>query len=214
MGNIVALSIGESTHLNWRDKSYRSAIGKVKQPAAFLTVDHFVGDGVANPEFHGGPDRAVCFYPYEHYANWEEEFHTKLSIPAFGENICAAGYAEKDTYIGDIFSLGDAIVQVTQGRIPCSTISKYNGIDAFLKRIVETCYTGYFLKVVKEGKVEADSSFTLLERKQAEISVWDATNLMLLDKGNQSKLEKVLLLEDLAADWRVRFEKALQKIKK
>lgn len=214
MGNIVALSIGKPEDLSWQEKSYSSAIGKNKQQSALLTVESFVGDGVANPDFHGGPERAVCFYPYEHYGNWEKEFQTSLSIPAFGENICATGYTEKDTYIGDVFSLGETIVQVTQGRIPCSTISKYNNINTFLKRIVETCYTGYFLKVLKGGKVDADSSFTLLERKQSEISVWDATHLMLLDKENKQKMEQVLLLEDLALDWRQRFEKALQKIKK
>ncbi|PKG23807.1 MOSC domain-containing protein [Niallia nealsonii] len=214
MGNIVALSIGQPEELSWQEKKYVSAIGKTIKQSAQLTEDCFVGDGVANPAFHGGPERAVCFYPYEHYAAWEKEFQTELAIPAFGENICATGYVEKETYIGDIFSLGDAIVQVTQGRIPCSTISKYNHINMFLKRIMETCYTGYFLKVVKEGQVDANSSFTLLERKQSEISVWDATNLMLLDKENKKKIEKVLLLEDLALDWRNRFEKALQKIKK
>ncbi|GKU80753.1 MOSC domain-containing protein [Niallia sp. NCCP-28] len=211
MGNIVALSIGQPEDLSWQEKRYISAIGKTAKKSAQLTAESFVGDGVANPAFHGGPERAVCFYPYEHYAAWEREFQTELAIPAFGENICATGYVEKETYIGDVFSLGEAIVQVTQGRIPCSTISKYNHINMFLKRIMETCYTGYFLKVLKEGRVDADSSFTLLERNQSEISVWDATNLMLLDKSNKKKIEQVLLLEDLAMDWRNRFEKMLQK---
>ncbi|MFT8320473.1 MAG: MOSC domain-containing protein [Bacillus sp. (in: firmicutes)] len=211
MSQIIALSVGKPENLPWKNKMYSSAIGKTKKDEVLLKVDGFTGDDVANPSFHGGPERAVCFYPYEHYKKWEQEYGVQLSPPAFGENICTSGFLEKDTYIGDILSLGNAVVQVTQGRIPCSTISKFNKIDTFLKRIVETCYTGYFLKVIKEGTVRADSSFTLLERQQQEISVWDATNLMLLDRNNKAQIEKVLLIDALALDWKQRFEKALQK---
>ncbi len=28
------------------------------------------GDGQADPRYHGGPDKAVYVYPFEHYAYW------------------------------------------------------------------------------------------------------------------------------------------------
>ncbi|WP_445490989.1 MOSC domain-containing protein [Niallia sp. 03133] len=211
MSEIITLSIGKPASHQWKEKTYTSAIGKSNKEEVLLTFDGFVGDEVANPTFHGGPERAVCFYPFEHYDQWEQEFGVKLSPPAFGENICTSGFLEKNTYIGDIFSLGNAVVQVTQGRIPCSIISKFNHVDSFLNRIVETCFTGYFLKVLEEGVVTADSSFTLMERKQQDISVWDATKLMLLDRENKEQIKKVMLLDALAVDWKNRFEKALQK---
>ncbi len=209
LNQIIALSVGKPEVLSWKDKTYSTAIGKTKIEEVRLTVNGFEGDGVANPAFHGGPERAVCYYPYEHYEKWEKEYKVHLSPPAFGENICTKGFVEKDTYIGDIFSLGNAIVQVTQGRIPCSTISKFNHIDTFLPRIVETCFTGYFLKVLEEGTVKTDSTFTLIERQQQIISVWDATHLILIDRNNKHEIEKVLQLEALAVDWKNRFEKLL-----
>jgi len=209
--NIIALSIGKEKDFQWKNRSIISAIGKIQVKNANLTYNGFVGDGVANPTFHGGPERAVCFYPFEHYAKWEEEFNVHLTPPVFGENICGKGYLEKDTYIGDIFKLGSAIVQVTQGRIPCSTISQFNGIDTFLAKIVETCYTGYFLKVLEEGNVEEDSSFTLLERIQEKVTVWDATKVMLLDRTNVKAMESILQIEALSEDWKNRFQKAIVK---
>ena len=32
-----------------------------------VTKSGIDGDGVGNRKFHGGPDRALCFYPFEHY---------------------------------------------------------------------------------------------------------------------------------------------------
>lgn len=212
MGEVIALSIGKEKNFTWKDKKVHSAIGKEKVEKVFLTFDGFVGDGVANKAFHGGKERAVCFYPFEHYEKWEKEFNIRINPPAFGENICGTEYTEKNTYIGDIFSLGEAIVQVTQGRVPCSTISKFNEVDIFLNRIVETCYTGYFLKVVEEGVVSSHSSFQLLERPQNKVSVWDATKVMLLDRKNKSAMLNILNIEQLAEDWKNRYKKALEKL--
>ncbi|MEK4907749.1 MOSC domain-containing protein [Niallia sp. FSL M8-0099] len=211
MGKIITLSIGKEKTFIWKNKSVSSAIGKEKVSEVILTFDGFVGDGVANPAFHGGKERAVCYYPFEHYKKWEEEFKTKINPPAFGENICGTEFTEKSTYIGDIFSLGSAVVQVTQGRVPCSTISKYNQIDPFLSRIVETCYTGYFFKVLEEGVVSEDSTMELIERPQNKISVWDATKVMVLDRKNKEAIQSILQIDELAEDWKNRYKKALQK---
>ena len=120
---IIRLNIGKPKISTYKSKEFLTGIGKKSISEALLLKDQFVGDGVANPAFHGGPDRAVCFYPYEHYKQWEEEFNKILSIPAFGENLTVSGMLEKDICIGDIFQIGDTIVQITQGRVPCSTIS-------------------------------------------------------------------------------------------
>jgi len=212
VGKVIALSIGKEKSFTWKERNIQSAIGKEKVNEAILTFDGFVGDGVANTAFHGGKERAVCYYPYEHYKKWEEEFKATINPPAFGENICGTEFTEHNTYIGDIFSLGDAVVQVTQGRVPCSTISKYNQIDTFLSRIVETCYTGYFLKVLEEGVVSERSTFQLLDRPQDKVSVWDATKVMLLDRKNKDAMLSILQIEQLAEDWKNRYKKALEKI--
>src|SRR4051794_1687958 len=118
---IIQLNIGMPKEQNWRKKRGISAIGKTPIDEVKLGKDGFAGDGIADTRHHGGPDRAVCLYSYDHYSRWEHEFGTKLSIPAFGENITVAGITERDLYIGDVFQLGDAVVEITQGRVPCST---------------------------------------------------------------------------------------------
>jgi MOSC domain-containing protein YiiM len=86
--NIHSLSIGTPKPLIYENgKELNTGICKDSVIDAFLTKDGFQGDGVANLRFHGGSDRAVCIYPYEHYALWESEFKTTLPTSTFGENL-------------------------------------------------------------------------------------------------------------------------------
>ncbi|MDQ0270369.1 MOSC domain-containing protein [Cytobacillus purgationiresistens] len=208
---LISLSIGKPKAYDWKGKKIESAIGKTIVAEAYLTKEAFSDDGVANPVFHGGPDRAVCLYPYEHYHMWKKEFNQEFQPPSFGENICMTGMLEKDVYIGDIFSLGETTIQVTQGRIPCSTISMHNDVNPLLSRIVETCYTGYFFRVLEEGKITKDSSIKLIERTQVKMSVLDATQIILHKKRDREAVESLLQIKGLAEDWKNRLNKAMQK---
>lgn len=213
-GSIIALSVGEPKGFTWKGREELSGIGKSKVQEVLLTKQGFKGDGVANLEFHGGPDRAVCVYPFEHYKQWEKEFNTKFQPPAVGENICLTNMLEKDVYIGDIFSIGDTVVQVTQGRIPCSTISKFNDIDSLLGRIVETCFTGYFFRVLNEGVIYSDSKIQLMNRIQEKISVYDANYVMFHDRKNKKVIEDILQINELASVWKEKFNELLERINK
>jgi MOSC domain-containing protein YiiM len=211
MGDIISLSVGKPKNFMWKGNSESSGIEKEKVTVAELTKDGFIGDGVASLEFHGGPERAVCVYSFEHYKQWEREFGIQLSPPSLGENLCVTGMLEKDVFIGDIYSVGNAVVQVTQGRVPCSKISKFNGVDSFLKRIVETNYTGYFFKVLQEGTVRSEGKLDLIDRTQEKVSVLYANQIFLHDKKNREGLKTLLSVNELATVWRQNVEKLLAK---
>ena len=206
---IINLAVGKPKEFNWNNKKELSAIGKSFVQAVELKKSGFVGDDVANHKFHGGPDRAVCLYPFEHYSYWEEIFQKKLILPAFGENITATGMVEEQVCIGDIYKIGDTIVQVTQGRIPCATISKYNQEKQFLKKVVETTLTGYFFRVLEEGTIMLDSEINLVEKHSKEISVSFATQILFHQKQDKTSIEKILTVDALAEDWRNKFLKLL-----
>lgn len=114
---------------------------------------------------------AVCVYPHEYYSFWEQELNKPLPGSAFGENITVTNMLEPDVHIGDIFRLGDAIIQIAQGRIPCSTFTKRTDMPHLLKRMVETGFTGYLCPVLEEGSVRKDSNITLVESHPKQVSV-------------------------------------------
>jgi MOSC domain-containing protein YiiM len=207
---IKNLAAGKPKEYEWSKKKEISAIGKNSTSKLHLIKSGFVGDDVANHEFHGGVDRAVCLYPYEHYANWEKEFKKKLEVPAFGENITAAGMLEKDVCIGDVFQIGESIIQVTQGRIPCATISKYNGVNQLLNQVFTTGFAGYFFRVLEEGSITMESDIRLLEKHPLGVTVLFANRVMFHDQKNRPYIEKILEVKELAGVWQEKLKKMLK----
>lgn len=70
-----------------------------------------------------GIEKALHHYPKNHYLAWISEPPDCASriarVPAFGEYISTLGITEADVCVGDIFKLGNATLQISQGRQPC-----------------------------------------------------------------------------------------------
>ncbi|MCM3713323.1 MOSC domain-containing protein [Alkalihalobacillus oceani] len=192
-----------------QDKELYTGIAKQFVSEVFLTKDGFNGDDVADKKHHGGRDRAVCLYPAEHYAKWNEEFSTSLPASAFGENITVKNRLERDVYIGDIYQLGEAVIQVTQGREPCHTIEKHTAVRGLLKRLVQTGYTGYLCRVLEEGTVRADSDLKLLEENAHRVSVLEANEVYLQRNVPRDALERLLTVPELAEHWRNKLQQRI-----
>src|SRR5690606_2988653 len=82
----------------------------------------FDGDEQGDPRVHGGPDKAVHHYAFDHYPAWRGDIGDSplLRAPgAFGENISTLGLDESNVCLGDRFELGTALLEVSQGRQPC-----------------------------------------------------------------------------------------------
>lgn len=210
---IKNLSIGLPKKLKYGDqKEIETGICKNSVEEAFLTKDGFIGDGVADLRYHGGRDRAVCVYPYEHYLLWEKELDTVLPSATFGENVTVMNMLEKDVHIGDIFQLGEAVIQITQGRIPCSTITKRTNHPLLLKRLVETGFTGYLCRVLEEGTVRKNSPITLIESDSHKISVLFANEVYLHKPKDVEAIERLLAVDALANDWKEFLTKRYEKL--
>lgn len=207
------LSIGLPKKMNCgTDKELETAICKETVEEVFLTKDGFRGDGVADLRHHGGLDRAVCVYPHEHYALWEQQFNSPLPHPAFGENITVTNMLEQDVHIGDIFRLGDAVIQITQGRIPCSTITKRTNLPLLLKGIVDTGFTGYLCRVLEDGIVRKDSTITLIESHPQRVSILFANQIYFHHPKDIEGIQKVLAVQELAQVWREKLTMRLEKL--
>lgn len=194
-----------------KSKEMVTGICKKTVDCAYLTKDGFKEDGVADLKHHGGTDRAVCVYAYEHYSRWEKEFNLKLPPSAFGENITVTNMLEEEVCIGDIYKFGDAVIQVSQGRDPCSTISKRMDNPKLLIKLVETGYSGFLCRVLEEGMVYKDSKITLLEKHPKKITVQFAIHTYLHGKNDVNAMKQLLEVEELAGKWREKMHERLHK---
>lgn len=208
---MVTLNIGRPKNMPYKETEFVSGIWKNPVAEAYLALDKFQGDDVANPSYHGGPDRAVCIYCREHYPMWDKEFQTKLPEAAFGENLTVRNMLEKEVCIGDVYKIGETVVQVTQGRYPCNTISKRNQLDNLWSRVFETGYTGFFCRVLEAGWIRSDSAITLLDRHPKEVSVLFANRILFHETKNIEGISRILEVEELAEVWRKKLAALLEK---
>ncbi len=205
---VKSLNIGMPKKENFYGKKIMT--GLCKQPvthAVFLTTEGFEGNGVADRKHHGGPDKAVCVYSLDHYLYWEEVLGMKLSPAAFGENLSVSGLNEEDVCIGDVFELGNALVQVSQPRQPCSTLAARYGRKDFVKLVVDAGRTGCYFRVLQEGMVEPGTSLILKEKNSAQVSVAFANQIFHHDRTNREGIDKVLAVPAISESWRQSFNK-------
>ena len=170
------------------------------------------GDEQGDTRVHGGVDKAVHHYPFEHYAAWRAELGglPVLAAPgAFGENLSSSGLDEGAVCIGDRYALGSAVLEVSQGRQPCWKLNDRFGVRDMARRVQDTGRTGWYYRVLRPGDAQAGDALMLLERPWPE---WPLRRLMrllaerVLDPG---QLREALELP-LVPSWRKLVERRLE----
>jgi len=180
--------------------------GFFKEPVEgpiWLGRTNLVGDGQADRKNHGGPDKAVLAYSAEHYPIWRAELNRPdLPYGAFGENFTIAGLTEETVCIGDVYAIGGVRVQVSQPRQPCWKIARRWRIKDLTARVRETGRTGWYLRVLEEGYVEAGMPVELLERPFPQWTVARATGIMHRCREDREAAVALAACPALSAAWR------------
>lgn len=126
----------------------------------FIGPDGLAGDAIVDLESHGGKDQAVYLYSREDYAWWEVELGRAVEPGTFGENLTISGLRSAEACVGDRYTFGDVVLEVTSPRIPCNTFAVRMGDPHFVKRFMAAKRPGVYCRVLKTGAVQAGESGT------------------------------------------------------
>ncbi|MEC1535507.1 MOSC domain-containing protein [Bacillus sonorensis] len=207
---ILSINVGKPKQVQFKHKAVSTGIYKRPvQECLFLSSTNLEGDGQADLVHHGGREKAVCVYPYEHYSFWEHELQRKLEYGALGENLTIKGLLATDVCIGDIFQLGEAVVQVSQPRQPCYKLSVRYGVPNMVLKVQETGYTGFYFRVLQEGRVFKSGGLKLISRHPKAITISCANRIKHHDKDDIDGIKRLLEVEELSTSWRESFLKRL-----
>jgi len=201
--SLVVLNVGTPQPLAHGRGTVSSGIFKfpVGEPI-WLDVEGLAGDAQADRQHHGGPDKAVCVYPMEHYPAVRRRLNRQtLGFAAFGENFSVQGLLEGEVCIGDTFRVGTA-VQVSQPRQPCFKLGARHHDLKLPLWVQEHGVTGWYFRVLKPGKVRVGDSIEHVERPPGAISVAEANRIMHHDKQDLPRVEQLLALPALSRSWR------------
>lgn len=198
--------MGSSDGQSWHDKPWESGI--FKQPVAgavFVGHLNLQGDGQADLVNHGGPDKAINAYAWEHYAAWPGELGIAEMAPgSFGENFTTEGLVETTVRIGDVYEIGGAdgaLVQVSQPRQPCWKLARRWQMKDLVERVVRTGRSGWYFRVLREGVAEAGQPVKLLERGPEEWTIAAANELRHFKPKDRQAAARLAACPGLSASW-------------
>ncbi|TCD20044.1 MOSC domain-containing protein [Pseudomonas sp. IC_126] len=191
----------------------RSAIAKhaVAGPVP-VGFEGLEGDEQGDRKVHGGVNKAVHHYAYEHYSRWREQLGALplLEQPgAFGENISTRGLSEADLCLGDVLRCGEARLEVVQTRQPCWKLNDRFGIPDMALRVQQSGMTGWYYKVLEPGALEAGQLLILEHRPFPRWSLTRVLEVLYQRTLDQTALHELNELP-LVPSWRKLVERRLQ----
>ena len=200
---VISINVGKPKTVMIDGKPLTTGI--FKKPVSgplFVAKLNFAGDGQADLVHHGGRDKAICAYPSEHFTEWEKRYHRPFSPGAFGENLTLKGLTEDEACIGDIFSVGTAVIQVSQPRQPCFKLAKRHGLPDLPFVVQQTGRTGFYFRVLQEGVIQQGDPLILVERQPSRLSIDYVNRIYYEEKNNVEAMRTILAEPALSESWR------------
>ncbi len=200
---IHTLLIGQPQVQHDNKGEWRTAIFRTPHAGPIaLGLRGLDGDKVADTKHHGSKDQAVCVHPLAHHEHWSSVYGVALGPGAVGENWTLTGTDETQVCIGDIYTISDVRVQVSQPRFPCSKQERKLGLKGFLKAVMDTGKSGWYLRVLAPGSVQAGDVLTLESRPEHGLTVNAANEGLLAKEINVALIEQLLAIPELSAVWK------------
>lgn len=168
------------------------------------------GDAQGDLSVHGGPEKAVYFYPREHYAEWQNLLGTgPLSPGSFGENVTSEGLLETDLQVGDVLRIGTVTLQVLQPRSPCYKLQIRFGRPDMTYLFFKHGKPGWYASVLQEGRFSAGDGIDLVDRVPESISIADVWRYSMQEDADRSTAERAMHHRLLPDFWKNRIGRNL-----
>lgn len=174
---MVSVNVGAPTEMIISGRRRQTGIVKVPQTGRVPVRGATVGSDVQiDKKHHGGPYKAAYVYASEDYAWWSEQLRRELTPGTFGDNITTVGLDVTHSKIGERWRMGTAVLEVTDPRIPCSTLATRMGIQGFVKRFAAAERFGAYCRIAEEGDVAAGDAIEVLHRPSHPITIVDVAH--------------------------------------
>lgn len=208
---IIATNIGRSTTVHWRGKTLQTGIFKYPVDKPIRLESEIVADDViADRRVHGGLFKACYLFSAEAYPHWKAKYpDLDWNWGMFGENLTVEGLDETELKIGSIYSLGSALVQITQPREPCFKLGIRFGSQKIVKEFIEHGRPGTYVKVLREGSVQKGDAMNLQEEPKSSLTTKQFFELLFAKEKDIDLVRQAVENDALPMKKRERLRKVL-----
>jgi len=186
--------VGAIREIEWRGELVTTAIWKfpVSGRVALRGVN-FAGDDQADRTVHGGVDKAVYAYSREDYDYWRTMGLGDAGPALFGENLTTEGIDLSAVVAGEQLSVGSAVLEAAQPRLPCFKLGIRVGDSQFPKRFQAALRMGAYFRVIQEGDVGAGDEIRVVSKPAHGVTLRDMA-ASLHDRRMAASLLKIATL--------------------
>lgn len=180
-----------------------------KQPVDSLTV-YFDGtdeDEQGNKKLHGGVEKVLHQYSLASYSLFQQHFPDGAAqfVPgSIGENISIEGMDDTNVRIGDVYRMGEVVLQVGSPRVPCNKISHRFGIDGLDRFVNQHSITGWYYRVLHTGEIKVGDSVELEATNSSSMTIAEFMNSVNDRSASNELLTRAANLQGLDPEWRER----------
>jgi MOSC domain-containing protein YiiM len=145
----------------------RGGLPKRAVPGGFISEEGLEGDEHAHPGIHGGARKAILLAAAEVIDDLAARGYP-LFYGALGENLTMLGIPVRQLRIGDRLAAGDALLEITQPRGPCSALHVYGEslkseiydarVEALDPDSPRWGMSGFYARVLEPGRVRTNDS--------------------------------------------------------
>jgi MOSC domain-containing protein YiiM len=206
----VSVNVGRARGVERDGKPSTTAIWK--SPVAGRVAARGVnlaGDEQADREVHGGYDKAVYAYAIEDTRWWMSELGRSIGPGGFGENLTVAGLGLVDSVVGERWDVGNAVLEVSEPRLPCWKLGLRMADSRFPQRFTRAARPGTYLRIVDEGDIGAGDDVRVTSRPDHGVTVGDIWRVYHRDRREAGSLLEV---PELGASWREWAEGRVQRM--
>lgn len=210
---VVSTNIGEPRFVSINDEQQQTGIfKKPTNKPIYLCKDHVQGDEISNKQVHGGEFKACYLFCADNYPYWKNLYPNLVwHYGMLGENVTIKGLDETKLYVGDIYKLGSAVVEITQPREPCATLAAKIGSSEIIQQFIEHCKPGTYTRVLETGYVAIGDTMTLLKKASYSISIADFYRTLFEREKNQKYLECIMLSDSIPLKKREQLKRFINK---
>ena len=209
---IISLNVGLPSAQRYEGRKVITGGAKQPVPHAVLRFGNFDGDRQADQVNHGGLEKAVCVYPFDHYPYWSRQLGRDLKPGAFSENLTVFGAIETEVCVGDVFRIGEAMAQVSQPRMPCGKLAAKNESQVLPKLMANVGYTGFYMRVLSEGLVAADDSLDLVRAHPERITIAEVNSIIYEKSYDVVLIKRLAELAEFSEVGRTLFARRLERL--
>jgi MOSC domain-containing protein YiiM len=201
-----SVNVGVRTTASWSEVGWTGIDKRPVTHRVRITGEGVGGDRIADRRHHGGADKAVYAYAREDALWWSDELRQEIEPGGVGENLTTVGVDVTGAVIGELWTVGGAVLQVCQPRTPCRTFAGFLDVPDLIKRFTDRGAPGAYLRVLRDGDVGAGDPVAVSDRPAHGVTIGETFRAL---HRQPDLLPRLLVATALPTDMKARVQRRL-----